>query len=162
MARKITSRTTNPPPARDPHDLTTVIRTKVPSLVELRKDLDSAELGLGREVNRVARAMAYPVVAETARNAPFDPEHRGHPDDDLPHIKDSFSVRVIPGGAAIVTSHPGGPVWEFGGTIYPQGPDQPIDIPEYAMARRAGEDKADEAEAAAGRAVDRLLRQHNL
>lgn len=138
------------------------IRIKVPDLGDLRADLDSVQLGLGREVARAIRLVAEPIVSETAHNAPFDPRHRGHPHDDLPHIAESIGMRVLSNGAAIVSSHPGAPVWEFGGTIHPRSPEQEIHIPERAMARRAGEDRLDDTERAAMDAVNALLERHNL
>lgn len=127
----------------------------------LAKDLDAVAVGLGRQVGKAVALAAQPVAAATARSAPFDPEHRADRPDGLGHLRDSFTARSLgPIGAAIVSTHPAAPVFEFGGTIAPKG--VPITIRAVEMAHKAAVEQAPVFEAAVASAVSRLLGEHNL
>lgn len=143
--------------------MASTIRIKVPDMRELRADLESVELGLGRALNEAALLAAEPILAEAKRLAPFDAEHRGWKGaqaDDPGHIRDSLHVRPAPYGAALYTTHPGAPVHEFGGTIAPNG--HPFRITQKLFAQTAGETQAGQAAERADEALERLLREHNL
>lgn len=146
---------------RDVSVLSTIVRIDVPQLGELRADLEAVELGLGAELGKVIKEAAAPMVTETMANAPYDPDHLLNRKDGLPHIRDSISSRFsVSGAVEIVSRHPGAVVHEFGGVIAPSGHE--ITIHESAMARRAGEDQAEELERRAASGIDELLRSRNL
>jgi hypothetical protein len=63
-------------------------------------------------------------------------------------------------GAALYTTHPGGAVHEFGGTIAPKG--TPITITADRYAEQAGQQQADRVADAAEARVDRALQKHRL
>lgn len=132
-----------------------------------REALQAVELGLGKEVNRAIAEGAKPIRAEAEHLAPYDPTHRGwegHDEtwasDDPGHIKDSLSIRSAAYGAALVSTHPGAIVHEFGGTISPAG--FPITIERQAFAATAGETKTGVVESRVEQAIEALCRRHGL
>lgn len=128
--------------------------------------LEDVEKGMGRRVREAILEAARPILTQAIKNAPYDEAHRGwaswnsqtwkHADPG--HVRDALEIRTASYGAAITTSHPGGPAHEFGGTISPSG--HPITIDKTAYAERAGDTQADRVEAAGQRAIDVLLREH--
>jgi hypothetical protein len=97
-------------------------------------------------------------------------------------IADYYDTRVSTLSANIGTTHPGGPVWEYGGDIHPaagsakhaairglRGPrramlergHQVIHIPRWMPMTRAADQEAPAFERALGDAVDRLIAEHN-
>lgn len=140
-----------------------------PDLQSLRQDLDSVELGLGRLVGEVGRKKLAPLVAEVQGLMPFDPSHRGwrgHDEtwrakDDPGHIRDSVTGGSARDRFTVYTTHPGGPVHWWGGSIRPRG----VSIAIHHEAG-AGEDftsvKADEVARDLDSALGELLDLHRL
>lgn len=128
-------------------------------LRQLRADLESVELGLGREVNEALREGAEPVRLQAAANTPVGPGPQSAKDN-LPHIAETLQTVPRAYGAAIVSRHPGAGVLEYGGTIAPKG--KPIHFTPHEMARRAGEEKAGEVQNRVVAALDRLLKRFGL
>lgn len=134
-------------------------------LQELIRDLDSFEFGLGKLVGEVAREQLGPVVAEVPALLPFDPEHRGwrgkHKRPDPGHIRASVKGSTAGNSLTVRTTHPGGPVHWWSGTIAPRGH-------EITITRRpgAGPDFVSRKAAQVGRdveaALDRLKSEHGL
>lgn len=140
------------------------IHIGVPDLRDLRADLDAVQIGLGRQVNKALATSAKPIAALARDLAPFDATHRGwrwnHPYPDPGHIRDNIKARGAAYGAAIVSTHPGGPVHEFGGSIAPRG--KPIQIERTAYTQKAGATLGERVERDAMDALDELLDRHNL
>lgn len=135
------------------------IRAAWAGLADTQRDLDAVEHGIGRLVPAAVAAAAEPIVARARALTPVGPGPRG-PGDALPHIAATLYAQPRGSGAAIVSTHPGGPVLEYGGTIAPRG--TPITIKSQAMAHRA----ADATLAAVDRDLEQrlnaLLREHGL
>lgn len=136
---------------------------------EVAADLEAVELGLGRAAREGAAQGAQPILAQAITNAPFDALHRGWRRGTQPrgrkakdpgHINANLRLEARAFGAALVTTHPAGALFEFGGTIAPQGVD--ISIAPHLYAARAGEQKGDEAARETARNLDELLRAHGL
>lgn len=134
-------------------------------LEKLRRDLDAVEVGLGRLVGEVAKEELTPVLAEVAGLLPHDPLHRGwrgkEKRQDPGHISDSVRGSTDATGLLVYSSHPGGPVHWWGGTIEPR--QHTIEIHSPAGAGREFVSK--EAEAVGRRvddALDRLMTEHGL
>lgn len=138
-------------------------------LEELRRDLDSVEVGLGKLVSEVGKKKLAPLVAEVQGLMPFDPQHRGWPagDEGKPDSEDPGHIRdSVKGGSSatrfnVYTTHPGGPWHWWGGTIRPKG--HPITIrPEAApgtdFVSKVEHDVVDSIDDA----LDGLLRRHGL
>jgi hypothetical protein len=127
----------------------------------LQQDLESVQLGLGPAAGRAVRSTAEIVAGATPALTPVDPGHRADRKDHLPHLAETYATATISAtAAAITTSHPGGPVHEYGGTIAPKG--KAITIEASAMAHRAFDQQADRAEENLARNVDRLLTENHL
>jgi hypothetical protein len=141
------------------------IKATFPDLRELQRDLESVELGLGHLVAEVAAEQLGQIIAEVQALLPFDPEHRGwrgkHKRPDPGHIRDSVKGAVSGNSLIVRSTHPGGPVHWWSGTIAPRGTELTIE-------RRpgAGPDFVSSKEAQVGRdlqqAYDRLAREHGL
>ena len=131
------------------------VGVELPDLDELRRDLESFQLGLGREVSRI-KADAAQMIADKAKPlTPLGPgpiPGRRHPSDALPHLRDTIKAT---GRGAVVSDHPAALVHEFGGTIEPRG--TPIRIEASHMAERAGEAMVDRVESEMSRRIERLL-----
>lgn len=135
------------------------------TLDDVRRDLDSVEIGLGRLVGEVGKRKLGPLIAEVQALMPFDPTHRGwrgeHKAPDPGHIRESITGSSSASRFSVVTTHPGGPVHWWGGTIRPR--KTPIEIHHEAG---AGEDfvskTGDEVAADIESALDHLLRRHGL
>lgn len=144
------------------------VRAGFHDVEEVRRDLDSLEVGLSKVVSVFARRRFGPVLAEVQGLMPFDSEHRGwrghdaswHDPEDPGHIRASVTGRPLAGGFAIETSHPGGPVHWWGGAIRPR--ESVIEIHHLAG---AGEDFVSKEAEDAGRRfdedVERELRNRN-
>lgn len=133
----------------------------------LQQDLESVQLGLGREVGKAVKEAARGVERVIPRFTPFDPKHRSLRRDkdgsviSVPHLRDSFDTRTAGATTAVITSdHPAAGVVEFGGTIRPKG--TPIRIREYRMAGKAVDAQAAQFERDLTARIDALLRHHNL
>lgn len=137
-------------------------------VAELRRDLESVEVGLDKLVTEALREAGTTVVRATPPFAPFDPDHDFKRKDGLPHLRETFSARVLGGRTATIgTTHPGGQVHEYGGTIAPrthgvtrQGAD--IKIKPSRMAHKAADKVAPQLEQDLARRLQRLVREHNL
>lgn len=134
-------------------------------LDELRRDLDSVELGLGKLVGDVGKRKLGPLVRDVKALMPFDPTHRGwkgeHKAPDPGHVRDSISGTATRARFSVVTTHPGGPVHWWGGTISPRRAAITI------HGRPGGGDEfidrtAEEVVAEIDKALDDLLRRHGL
>lgn len=134
-------------------------------LTEVSERLEAVEHGLARLLGDVVTDSTRPLIAEIKGLLPFDPTHRGwrgrHRRRDPGHIRDSIRALVDRRGLAIRTTHPGGPVHWWGGSISPR--KTTIDI---AHAPGAGDDfttrKADQIGRDLDEAVGRLLAEHGL
>jgi hypothetical protein len=129
---------------------------------EVRRDLESVDVGLGRELGAIRRDAADLVARRATRLAPRGPgpiAGARHPDDRLPHLADTIAGKV----SGVFSSHPGAIVHEHGGTIAPRGPRvQTIRIPRSAMAHRAGVQMAARVEDLMADRVDALLKTAGL
>lgn len=137
-------------------------------LDEVRQALDAVEVGLGKLVGEVGSKKLGPLIAEVQGFLPYDPTHRGWPPTDMGepdpldpgHIRDSVTGSSDSSRFNIITTHPGGPVHWWGGTIRPRG--VPITIRKEAG---AGEDFTSKVEEDVARdvtqALDDLLRRKN-
>lgn len=133
-----------------------------PNATEFARDLESIQVGMEKRVGAVRREAADIVAGRARRLTPVGPgpiAGAKHPDDRLPHIRDTIAGRV----AGVVTTHPGGVVHEHGGTIAPRGARvQTIRIAKSAMARKAGARETPRIEALLARRFDELLAQAGL
>lgn len=132
---------------------------------DLRDDLESVQIGLGREVGRILREASAGVVPAARVLTPFDPAHRTDRRDGLPHIRDT----IAQGGTSalqttVVSTHPAAAVFEWNdGTrpaIAPRG--VPITIPAAQMAHRAAEQQLPAIERKVADGLDRLIRDAGL
>lgn len=140
-------------------------------LDELRADLEAVEIGLGRLVNKVGKRKLAPLVAEVQALMPFDAEHRGWPagdrgepdPEDPGHIRESVKggIGTTSNRFGIFTTHPGGPVHWWGGTIRPKGHTITIH-PEPGAGEEFVSKTADEVVAAVDDEFDQLLRRNRL
>lgn len=135
------------------------VRVSAQGLRETQRDLDAVSLGLGRELARVMREGADSVLPAARSFTPYGPGPQGGRDN-LPHIRDTLSARATATTATIVSSHPAGPVHEYGGRIAPMG--VPITIRQSAMAHRAGEQELPRLERELVSAIDALTAKHGL
>jgi hypothetical protein len=129
---------------------------------ELRLDLESVAVGAERQIAGVRREAAE-LVARVVR--PLTPVGPGpilgakHPDDRLPHIRDTIAARA----SGVISTHPAAVVHEFGGTITPRGARvQTIRIARAAMAQRAADRSGARVEALLERRFEELLAQAGL
>jgi hypothetical protein len=126
---------------------------------EVRRDLDSVSLGLGRELAALLRSDVATVARKTSSLTVRGPGPRSlH--DNLPHVAETITGVSIPTGVAVVSSHPGAGVLEYGGTISPRG--VPIKIDEHGMAHAAGEAELPGLERRLTQRIDALLAAHGL
>lgn len=138
-------------------------------LDHLRADLESVEIGLGRLVAEVAKPKLAPLIAEMQKLLPFDPSHRGwrgeHKDRDPGHIRDSLRggtfARGGTSGLTVYTTHPGGPVHWWGGTISPRKAEIEITAKPGAGEQFTAK-TADQVGQDVKEALDRLLAEHGL
>jgi hypothetical protein len=145
-----------------------VIKAGFPNLQDVQDDLEAVEIGAGRLVNDVAKKQLGPVVAEVEQHLPYDPQHRGWKGWDASwasrdpgHIRDSVVGSTAGGGLTVRSTHPGGPVHWWSGTIAPSG--TPITITRQAGAGPDFQSKtADKVALDVENALDRLCREHGL
>lgn len=131
------------------------VRVQTPDVAELRRDLESVRLGLGRAIAKAKRQASQVLAAETATNTPVGPgPRRGakNPNDRLPHIRDTIRASA----SGVVSRHPAALVHEYGGTISPHGGS--IRIRASEMGLRAAGSKGGEAERLLLRELDELMR----
>lgn len=128
-------------------------------VTDVRNDLESVRLGLGKELTAVLRSEGDTVAREAAGLTPKGPGPQSARDN-LPHVADTITGAALPTGVAIVSTHPAAPVLEFGGSISPRG--HLIRFPQHAMAHKAGEADLPRLEAAVTRRIDALLVAHGL
>jgi hypothetical protein len=131
-------------------------------LRDVRADLESVRLGLGREVTLALIEAGEPLLTLTRAETPLGPgpELDGHGDDLLEHIRDSLKIESRGRVLKIVSRHPGAGVLNFGGTIHPHG--APIEFPARLMAQRAAEQELPTLEQALSRRIDALLAHNHL
>jgi hypothetical protein len=135
------------------------IKASFHGVQDVRKDLESVRLGLGRELSALLRSGVDSVARKTSGLTPRGPGPQSLRDN-LPHVAETISGVAIPTGVAVVSSHPAAPVLEYGGTISPRG--VPITISQHAMAHRAGDAELPRLERDLTARVDALLRAHGL
>jgi hypothetical protein len=130
----------------------------------LRDDLNSIELGLGRQVGQVLKAAAAPVAVEARTLAPYDPAHaKNHARDGLPHLRDTIRQGGASAtGATIVSAHPAAAIFEWNDdtrpAIAPRG--VPLTIKTVAMAHRAFENQRERIERDMQDGLDALARKY--
>lgn len=139
--------------------MASTIKASLEGTVEIRRDLESVRLGLGRELTALLRSEGDVIARRTVPLTPVGPGPQS-PRDNLPHVASTISGAAIPSGVAVVSSHPAGPVLEYGGTIAPRG--TPITIKQHAMAHKAGELDLPRLESEVSRRVNALLAAHGL
>lgn len=147
-----------------------VIKGDFPGLTEVQQDLEAVRLGLGSLVGEVSKKELGPLIAEVEQHLPYDPAHRGwrgfkkgdwKASKDPGHIKASVVGGVAGNSLTIRSTHPGGPVHWWGGTIAPSG--TPIHIERQAGAGPDFESRtADKVARNVESALDRLCREHGL
>jgi hypothetical protein len=103
----------------------------------LVQDLDSVELGLGREVGKVLERGADIVARRTGELMPRGPGPQGGKDN-LPHIADTVAGFANQLTATIAGTHPAVQVLNFGGTIAPRGHE--IHFPHKHYAQQAADE----------------------
>jgi hypothetical protein len=132
------------------------------NLTELRADLDAIGDGLNQALTAGLAQDAQALLAETKAGTPYGPGPRAGAkgDDALPHIRDMLNVDVRGGTIAIIATHPGAIVHEYGGTISPHG--TPITIARAAMARKAAVRELPAMEQNIQDRIDQLAREHGL
>lgn len=136
---------------------------------EVEESLAAVERDVGKLIREVAKRELAPVVASIKALLPYDPAHRGwkghdstwHAKKDPGHIRDSVVAAVAGNSLVVRSTHPGGPVHWWGGTIRPRSSvieihPRPGGGAEFvtAEAERAG-DRFDSA-------LGELLHSHNL
>lgn len=136
------------------------IRAGFQNVGEVRRDLDSVQLGLGRSLTEVLREESGPLAQLTRQLTPRGPGPQS-PRDNLPHVADTIIGNATATTLTIQSTHPASGWLEWGGTIEPRR-GQRITIRGHGMAHRAGELKLDELAASLIRRIDALLRQHGL
>lgn len=144
--------------------MASTITAAVAGVQELRRDLESISIGLGKELTKILREEAKPVADRTAALTPRGPGPRGRTDT-LPHVADTMVGVPLTAGMGVASTHPAAPILEFAGhegmgaTISPKG--VPIVIwPARKMAERAGQEKLPAVERAVGDRIDQLLTRH--
>lgn len=85
---------------------------------------------------------------------------KGSSGDRYGHIKDYYSFRVNDLSASILTSHPAGAVWEWGGDIHPAGLKQTIHIPRTRPVGHAADADEEQITRDLGDSVSRLVREY--
>ena len=144
---------------------------------DLYRDLEAAANGLEAELTKVLGDGAA-LIAETARplmRRSAAGSWDGSSGAELGHIQDSYGSQARGLTATVTTSHPGAPVWEYGGRIAPRAgeggvkaaeatghPREIIDIPRQAPVHRAALADIDVIEQQLKSSVDRLLASFNL
>lgn len=129
--------------------------------------LDGAIRRLGRGPARIVEGQMRLALPLARALAPYDPTHRGwtrkdgtpYPDDPG-HIRDNIELIRQVHGAALMTTHPGGLVHEFGGVISPAG--HPIRIAASHYAEVASETVEGRTEGALGDWVEDVLESQGL
>ena len=117
-------------------------------LGDLRKDLDSVELGLGKLLTSALDRLAETAADRTQelwKRGPGPRPNAKNKNDRLPHIADTIAGKGYATYAAVTSDHPAAPVQEYGGTIAPRGVD--IHFPAHEYAHRAAEQVMDRLEA---------------
>src|SRR5256885_301971 len=128
------------------------VRARILGIAEIRRDLEAVELGLGRELSAALKEGAELALPRARELTPEGPGPNGPGENALPHIAETLEATTVGGTAgAIATSHPGGPVNEYGGHIQlnrgRERGELRIDFRPHAMAHQAGEEKLPEIEA---------------
>lgn len=130
-------------------------------LRDVRADLESVRLGLGREVTLALLAAGQPVLQAARAQTPLGPGRDGEKGDHrLEHIRDSLKLEVRGRILKITSSHPGAAVLNYGGTITPHGVR--ITFPQRLMGLKAGEQELPALEADLGRRIEQLLERNGL
>lgn len=140
------------------------LRASFQGLNEVRRDLESVRLGLGRELNDAIREELGPLTAAVAQKTPLGPGPRPSRDEDsddrLAHVRDTIVARPAGNGIVVESTHPAAGWLNFGGTISPRG--VPITIRGYAMGEKGGEEAIPRIERAIDERIAQLAQQHNL
>lgn len=139
--------------------MASTVRAEV-DVKDLYDDLVAAGQGLDKqltgELERGARD-----IADASRKFMREGEgvgrFKGSTGAELPHIRDSYTSTARGLVANVISTHPAGPVWEFGGTIAPHSPKQVIRIPHLAPVHLAALEELDLIALHLQAAVDRLL-----
>lgn len=144
--------------------MASTVTARFEDIQEVRRDLESVRIGLGREITEILREEANPLAARAAALTPRGPGPRGDKDA-LPHIADTITGAATATGMAIVSMHPAAPIFEFAGhegtgaTIAPRG--VPIVIwPARRMAGRAGDEQLPQVERRVDERIGALLHRH--
>lgn len=145
-------------------DRTATFRTSI-DLRELRADLESLQLGLGRELPKALREAIEPVARQARGLAPYDPQHDARRRDGLGHIRDSIQVGPVNAKTAtIVSTHPAAAVFEWADdsrpAIAPRG--VPLTIKSVQMAHKAAEQQLPDIERRVITVVDGLIARYGL
>lgn len=139
--------------------MASTIRASFQGVGDVRADLESVKLGLARELTAVLRGEGDAIARDAKPLTPLGPGPQSARDA-LPHIADTLSGAATATGLAIVSSHPGAGVLEYGGTIAPRG--HPITFEAHAMAHKAGEAALPDIESEVSQRINALLAAHGL
>jgi hypothetical protein len=132
---------------------------------DLRADLESIQLGLGKEVGRLLQRAIEPLVQPARALAPYDPAHRANRPDGLGHIRDSITV----GGksaksATLISTHPAAAVFEWNDGVTPAIAPRgvPLTIKAVQMAHKAAEARLAQVEKTVADGVSDLIARNGL
>jgi hypothetical protein len=166
-----------------------VIRVGVEGATDIAKDMRAAAEGFDTPLHDVLDH-AGQLVADTAKQfMRYRPEGAWKDSSGARygHIRDYYAHRTNETSASVYTSHPAGPVWEWGGHIDPgagggehfvkrdlkaraharqkirqAGGRQGFEIPRLEPVGKAGRASAEDIHRDFEDTVDRYLREHNL
>ena len=105
-------------------------------LGDLRKDLDSVEIGLGKLLTSALDRLGETAADRTRQKWPVGPGPRAgakNPNDRLPHMRETIAGKGYQTYAAVTSDHPGAPVVNWGGTIAPRGAEIRFPAKQYAQ-----------------------------
>jgi hypothetical protein len=140
--------------------MASTLKASFQNVQDVRADLESVQLGLGRELSAVIREAGQPLAQRAAALTPRGPGPRS-PRDNLPHVAETIIASPIATGVQVVSTHPAAGWLNFGGTIRPHR-NQPIRIPGHGMGEKAGEQLIGRVEQRLSERIDALLRTHGL
>lgn len=130
-------------------------------LRDVRADLESARLGLAREISLALIAAGQPILQTARALTPLGPGVDGKSGDHrLEHIRDTLKLEARGRILKLTSNHPGAAVMNWGGTITPDGVH--ITFPQRLMAQHAADAELPALEEDLGRRIEQLLASNGL
>lgn len=132
---------------------------------DLRADLESVQVGLGRQVGKLLQQAADPIARQARNLAPYDPQHRTNRKDRLGHLRDSITVGGASAAAAtVVSTHPAAAVFEWNDGVRPSIAPRgvPLTLDAVQMAHKAADQQLAAVERTVADGIDRLIASHGL